>query len=337
MLAMVVSIIMVAAPVSATFYGQGQIQVTPPEKLVELADRAEQQVKNLIDLFYANETALQKIEDVGLLDELESNVTLYGEGVGNLIAAYDALEIPDYEAAIDYATEALHIFREVYRSIHIILEAADLQKGHLIDNQGLLEAITRELQRIERLREILPTDAPQGIVDLLDSAEGLLDEARELLFDGDESEVRFNLQEAKQFVSQVYQYLKEQAEESNIWRIYGYCERARERIRERFRYGTDEGIAFTAILEALGYQSENQFMQALQNMIQTAQGKTGDFKNAMQDLEAIGQMVQEMDQALTQEINRHQNRYGTVSGSGGAGSGTMGRGYGYASGGGNNP
>ena len=335
MLAMLMSVIMTASPASAILYGQAQIQATPAEELVELADRAEQQVKNLIDLVYANETALQKIEDVGLIDELESNVTLYGEGVGNLTAAYDALEIPDYEAAIDYATEALRIFREVFRSIHVILEDAGLQKGHLVDNQGLLEAITRQLQRIDRLREILPEDAPEEIKQLLDDAEALLDieAARALLLEGKETEVISNLQEANQLISQVYQYLKAQGEESNSWRIGDYCERARERIRERFRYGSDEGIDFSAVLESLGYQSENQFMETLQNMIQTAQGKTGDFKKAMQDLEAIGQMVQEMDQALTQEINRHQNRYGTGSSSGGSGSGNIGSCYGHGSGG----
>ena len=322
-LAMVVSVIMTAAPVSAIFYGQGQIQATPAEELVEVADRAEKQVKNLIDLVYANETALQKIEDVGLIDELESNVTLYGEGVGNLTAAHDALEIADYEGAVNYATEALSIFREVFSSIHMILEDAGLQKGHLVDNQGLLEAMTRQLQRIDRLREILPEDAPEAIKQLLDDAEALLDidATRALLLEDKATEVISNLQEAKELISRVYDYLKEQAEESNAWRIYGYCERVRERIRERFRYGNQTGIDFTDVLESLGYQSENQFMETLENMIQTAQGKTGDFKNALQDLEAIGQMVQEMDQALTQEINRHQNGSGSGSNGGGSGSG----------------
>jgi len=334
-LAILMSVIMTAAPASAILYGQGQIQATPAEELVELADRAEQQVKNLIDLVYANETALQKIEDVGLLDELESNVTLYGEGVGNLTVAHDALESADYEAAVDYATEALSVFREVFRSIHIILEDAGLQKGHIVDNQGLLEAITRQLQRIDRLREILPEDAPDEIKQLLDDAEALLDidAARALLLEGKETEVISNLQEAKQLISQVYQYLKEQAQESNSWRIGDYCERARERIRERFRYGNQTGIDFSAVLESLGYQSENQFMETLENMIQTAQGKAGDFKNALQDLEAIGQMVQEMDQALTQEMHRYQGGNGQGGGDDGSGSGGMGSDYGHGSGG----
>jgi hypothetical protein len=277
---------------------------------------------------YANETALQQVEDVGLIDELESNVTLYDEGVGKLAEAHNALEIADYAGAVDYATEALSAFREVFSSIHVILEAAGLQKGHLVDNQGLLEAMTRELQRIDWLRTILPEDAPEEIKQLLDDAEALLDidAARALLLEGKETEARSNLQDANQLVSQVYRYLKEQAEESNTWRIGNYCERVQERIRERFRAGNQTGIDFTTVLESLGYQSENQFMETLQNMIQTAQGKTGDFKSALQDLDAIGQMVQQMDQALTQEMNRYQGGNGPAGGDGGYGSGGMGSG-----------
>jgi len=328
-LAMVVSVIMTAAPVSAIF-GQGQIQATPAEELVEVADRAEQQVKNLIDLVYANETALQKIEDVGLIGELESNVTLYDEGVGNLTAAHDALEIADYEGAVDYATEALSIFREVFSSIHMILEDAGLQKGQLIDNQGLLEAMTRQLQRIDRLRDILPEDAPDEIKQLLDDAEVLLDidAARALLLEGKATEVRDTLQQAKELISQVYDYLKAEAEGLNAWRIDGYCERVRERIRERFMNGNQSGIDFTDVLEALGYQSENQFMETLENMIQTAKGKTENFKNALQDLEEIGQMVQEMDQALAQKMNQYQNGSGSGSNGSGSGNGNIGSNYG---------
>lgn len=325
-LVMLVSVIIASAPASAILYGQAQNQLTPAEQLVEIADRADQQVKNLIDLVYSNETALQKIEDVGLLDELEGNVTLHNEGVANLTAAYEALDAADYEGVVDYATEALRVFREIFSSINVILEAAGLQKGQLIDNQGLLEAMTRQLQRIDRLREVLPEDAPAEITQLLDDAEALLDidAARALLFEGKSTEVLSSLQEAKQLITQVYEYLKEQAEASNAWRIDGYCERVRQRIRERFQQGHQMGIDFIDVLESLGYQSENQFMETLQNMIQTAQGEKENFQNALQDLDAIGQMVQQMDQALTQKMYQYQGGMGQAGGDGGNGSGDMG-------------
>jgi flagellin-specific chaperone FliS len=333
-LAMLVSVIMTAAPVSAMF-GQDQVQATPEEQLVEVADNAEQQVKNLIDLLYANDTALDTIEEVGLLDELESNVTLYDEGVIKLAKAHEALEAEDYEGVVDYANEALGIFREVFSSIHRILEDAGLQKCELVDCQGLLEAMTRQLERIDRLREILPQDAPDEIAQLLDDAEALLDidVARVLLLEGKTTEVRDTLQEAKELILQVYDYLKEVAEGLNAWRIEGYCDRVRERIRERFRNANQAGIDFADVLQSLGYQSEYQFMETLENMIQTAKGKTGDFKNALQDCDAIGQMVQEMDQSLAQKMNQYQNGSGSSDNS--SGNGNTGSNYAQGSNGGN--
>ncbi len=323
-LAMLMSVLMMAAPVSAMF-GQGQVQATSAEQIVEVVDRAEKQVKNLIDLVYANETTLDMIEDVGLLDELTGNVTVYDEGVERAIAAQDALDLEDYEGAVDYATEALSIFREVFSSIHLILEDAGLEKGQLVDNQGLSEAITRQLERIDRLRDLLPDEAPEKIIQLLDDAEALLDveAARALLLEGKATQVRGTLQEAKELTSQVYDYLKQQAEGLNAWRIDGYCERVRERIRERFRNGNQLGIDFTDVLESLGYQNENQFMETLENMIQTAKGNKANFQNAMEDLHEIGQMVQEMDQAMTQKMNQYMNGYGA----GGEGNGNVGSSY----------
>jgi hypothetical protein len=331
-LVILVSVLIALAPASTILYGQAQIEATPAEELVDLADRAEKQVKNLIDLVYANETVLQKIEDFGLLDELESNVTLYKEGVVNLSAAYEELDAPDFEGAVDYATEALSVFREVFGSIHVILEVAGLQKGQLVDNQGLLEAMTRQLQRIDRLREILPEETPIKIMQLLNDAEALLDidAARALLLEGKSTEVISSIQEAKQLIIQVFEYLKEQAEESNVWRIDGYCDRVRQRIMERFQQGHQMAIDFTDVIESLGYQSESQFMETLENMIQSALGEKENFKNALQDLDAVGQMVQQMDQALTQKMYQHQEGMGLAGGDSGndsGGMGSMGSGY----------
>jgi hypothetical protein len=325
-LMIVVSILISAAPISSMLYGQGQIQSNPAESLVELANGAENEVENLIDLVYSNETVLQKIEDANLFDQLEGNVSLYGEGVQFLNSAYNSLEVSDYETVVDYSTEALRIFRDVFTSIHVILETAGLQNGHSVDNQGLLEAISRELQRINQLRTILQEDAPEEIKQMLNDAEGLLNinTSRDLLAEGREAEVKYSLDEANQLISQVYLYLKGQAEQSNNSRIYNYCQIVEERIRERFRAGNESGTDFTAVLESLGYQSESQFMETLQNMIQIAQGKTGDVESALQDLEAISQMVQEMDQALAQEMQRHQGGSGSAGSNSGYGSSSSG-------------
>ncbi len=305
-LALLAALVIVAAPVSAMF---GQVQATPVEKLVAVTDNAEQKVNDLISLVYAEESTLEKIKTIGFLEALEKNVTSYDEGVSNLNAAHDALDAEDYEGAVDYATEALYVFREVFTSIHTILVEAGLQTPELGDYEGLLDAMERQLVRIDRLREILPEDAPEEIRQLLDDAEALLDieSAQTLLLEGKITEVRDTLLEAKGLIMQVHNFLKEEAEGLNAWRIGGYCERVRERIRERFMDGNHLGIDFSDVLESFGYQSENQFMETLENMIQTAKGKTGDFQDALQDLDAIGQMVQEMDQAMAQKMNQYMN------------------------------
>jgi tetratricopeptide (TPR) repeat protein len=325
-MAILVCIMLVGSP--AMLLVQGQTPTTPAEKLVWLAETAGQQIQNLIDLIKVDDDALKQIEDVGLAEDFEAEVTLYETaGLGNLEAAQEALSDSEYENAVDYAVEALSVFREVYSSIHVIMEAADLQRDDLIENQGLLEAITRELQRIDHLRDILPVDTPQDILDILDTAAEFLSEARTLLLAGEATAAKSAFLDAKESISQVYDYLKEQAEDYNTWRIYNYCERVRERIRERFRYGRDQGVDFTGVLQSLGYQSETQFMEALQSLTQTIQGEQ-NFGNVMQDCEGLSQMVQEMEQALNQEIYRHQGQYGSGGGYGGSGSGGSGNGYG---------
>lgn len=339
--AVLTTILVLVTPVSAIFAAQGSASTSNvAEQLVRLANNAGQQVKNLIDTVYANETAIEKITEVELLDELEANVTSYNQGIVTLAKAQSALDILDYKGAIGNATEALGVFREVFQSIHAILKEAGLQIGQLVDAYGLLEAYSRAIERIEQLRELLPEETTEH-KSLLDQAEALLDidAARELLLEGKVSEVTSALSEANQLISQVYQYLKHQAEETNNYRVTGYLqemEQAKETIRERFRYAKGQGIDVEAILKALGYQTETAFMNALENMIKTAQGKTGDIASVIQDLEALGQMVRQMNQTLTQEIHRHQEQHreggsgsgtgegtdSSGSGSGGSGSGT---------------
>lgn len=55
-------LVITVLPASAMLYGQASVQAAPAEEMIKLADRAAQQVKNLIDLVQVNETALQAIE-----------------------------------------------------------------------------------------------------------------------------------------------------------------------------------------------------------------------------------------------------------------------------------
>jgi hypothetical protein len=302
--ALAVLTLLVLAITPFTVLAQGQFQSNSASQIVSVADRASSQVQSLIDSIDAHPDAATALEEAGLTDQYNNNVTLFKtEGADNLEAAKAALEATEYDAAVDNALEALGIFREVYRSIQSILAETGLKTGVIAEGQGMLEAIDRELARIERLRDVLPEDAPQDIKDLLDVAEGLLGDAKEELLAGNLVEARTAFLEAKESLVGVYQYLKEQAEITNEWRLNNYCVGLQERIQERFRYGRQSGANVDSILQSFGYQSESQFMDTIQNRVQTSLNDQ-NFEGALQGCEQAGTMVQQMEQAINQQMNQ---------------------------------
>lgn len=326
------------APASALFAGQNQPLDLTAKKIVEIAQAAEAQVKDLIDSIYADDEALQKIAEADLTDNLEHNVALHQEGVEWLTLAEQAYENAEYNEAVADAKEALRTFRQVFKSVNLILQDVSLRTEQQLDAVSLVEAINRALNKIAKLREILPSDAIDQI-EMLDQAEDLLNiEAQNLILEGKLSEAQDLLSQANQLITQVYQYLKFEAEECNTDRIYGYLQGAaqsRERIRERFGSAGTEGVDVTSVLNSLGYQNEEEFMQALQNNIQNAQGEIGNLDSVIQELNAINQAIQQMDQTLTQEINRHREQGQNGNGNSEAGSGNTGT-SGFENGAGNN-
>ena len=312
-------------------------QETRANRIVEIAEDASQIVGDLIDLVYANATVLDMIETAELTEEFVGNVTLYDEGLENVTNAIEALGIDDYEGAIANATEALSIFREVYRSIQIILYNSDVTIGQLVDVDELEEAIERSLERVEELQALISAVAP--IYNNLIEAEELLTQAKDLLPDSIE-DAKVNLREANRLISEVCQYLKQVAQELNPSRIRDYCEKAeqyRYRLGERFRGAWGEGFDVNGFLQTYGYQDEDDFMARFQEMIENAKG-TEDLEDVLEDLEEIGRTIREMDGNLTEEIGHHRAGYGqqaTGNGSGqegGSGYGQNGGSYGGSGG-----
>lgn len=324
-----------AGSVSAMFYGQSsEIRAT---RMVDLAEDASQRVGDLIDLVSSNATALGMIETAGLTEEFEGNLTLYAEGTQNVTNAESCLAAEDYGGAIANATEALSIFREVYRSIHVILYNSGVKIGTFVDVDALEEAIERSLGRVEELKALISTEAP--IYSSLIEAEGLLTEAKEELLPDNIEDAKANLREANILISEVCQYLKQVAQELNPQRIRDYCEKAyqyRYRFRERFREAGTEGFDVDGFLQSYGYQNEDDFMARFREMIENAE-KTEDIEDVLDDLEEIGRLIREMDQNITQEMSRHRAQYGqsesTGSGFGGFGQESGGSGYSQEGGG----
>ncbi len=292
---------------------------TRANRIVEIANAASQTVGDFINLVYSNVTILKMIDDAGFTDELEENVTLYDDGVENVTNSIECLENENYEGAIANATEALSIFREVHKSIHIILYNSDVKIGPFVFVEELEDAIDRSIERVDELKALISTEAL--IYANLIEAEDLLTEAKDVLLPDNVEDARANLREANILISEVCQYLKQVAQELNPQRIRDYCEGAyqyRERFRERFGQAGTEGFDIDGFLQSFGYESEDDFLARFQEMIQNAEG-TEEIGNALEDLEEIGRLIREMDQNLTQEMGHYRAQHGQTGSTGGYG------------------
>lgn len=328
-IATVISLALLLISVSSVsaLYSQ-QSPETRANRLVEIAQDASQTVGDFIDLVYSNVTILEMIDDDGFTDELEGNVTLYDEGVENVTNGVECLENEDYEGAIANATEALSIFREVHKSIHLILYDSDVKIGPFLIVEELEEAIDRSIARVEELKALVSTEAT--IYTKLIEAEGLLTEAKDVLLPDNIKDAKTNLREANILISEVCQYLRQVAQELNPQRIKDYCEGAyqyRERFRERFGQAETEGFNVNGFLQEYGYQNEDDFMARFQEMIQNAEG-TEDIEDVLGDLEEIGRLIREMDQNFTQQMGHYRAQHGQTGSTGGYGQGTTSSGFG---------
>ena len=330
-LAILVVILIMAAPVSAYFSSQSID--TKAERMIEIAEDAREKVLVLISSVVSDEAAMENITEAGLDGQCYDNVSLLveegttygtweadsdGEGWIALVNAKQALSEMEYEDSISYSRDSLEISRTVLKSIQLILYTADVDIGQIIEPQILQEAIERSLDKILELKNLL---ADTEMLAKLDTAETLLQDAQSAL-DSDQIEnAKDSLRDANALISQVCQDLQEIARKFNPQRITDYCEGAyqyRERFRERFGQARNEGFDVDEFFQGLGYQNEEEFMARFQEMIQNAEG-TEDFEDTLQELEEIGRLLRDLDQNFTQEMGHYRAQHGQSGSTGGFG------------------
>jgi tetratricopeptide (TPR) repeat protein len=190
------------------------------EKFVAMVEQAGEKVGDFINLIYANQTAIDAITKAGLKAELDANQTQFNYANNTLLNnARTALTAGDFSGAIANATQALGIFRDVFKAINAILVDSKVQRGQLIEAQGLIEAMERAMDRIQKLRKY--TSDP-SILALLDEAESNVTATRELLSQGKVNEAVQDLKQANQLISQAYLAIVKKAEELYAKRIEAY-------------------------------------------------------------------------------------------------------------------
>jgi len=297
---LVLAVLMIAilVPFSVIAYAQ-RSEEERAEKFVELAERAEEKVEDFIGLIYVNQTAIDTIKNANLKDELDANETLFETwGLGNLTAALDALKAtpPNYPGAIANASEALNIFREVFKALNTILAEAGVARGELVDAQGLIEAMERALQRIEKLREIVPDE----ILPILKAAEAYLNvtAAREWLAEGRVNETAWNLTQANKLISLAHSSLKKKAGELNVKRIESYLN-----VIEKF-YDRIERLVVKAVEKGLPEAStlEDQLETAVKPLLEDAKDafKDGNYGEALAKLVDARNMLKEIERDLSE-------------------------------------
>jgi len=312
------------APSLSTISAYMQNPENRAENYVELADKAQEQVQDFIDLIRVNETALEKIGEASLLDELEGNESLFSQGVSNLTLAYGALEAGDYQAAVANATNALTIFRQVFVALHAILSGSGVSQGGLVDAQGLIEAMERNLVRVANLEQMnLSAEAQAKLGNAV--AYLNIETARVWLQEGRVNEVVANLTQAKRLINEACLLIREQARAMLMTRMRNCLnglEQARDRIMERLQFAENQGVNVTEMLGQMGYQNMEQFQQHMQAMIDEAEQNMGQIKNAIQNMNRIGEILRETDRGLTMHMQHHQgNGNGQGNGDNGNGNG----------------
>lgn len=342
--ALMVFVIAIATIAPASAYFSSQNVETKAERMVEVADEALERVMDLVETVESDISIMDLITGAGLDGDFYGNVSLCveagtdvngvpasadGEGFAYLKAAKEALlvaeDTEDYEAVINNAQEALAVFRDVLRSINDILVDAGVETDQPLDTQVIQEAIERSLDKIAQLQALLKDEELLGN---LTDAEGLLTEAQNSLDAGEIDDAKDALIEANAIISYVCRELKQIAQELTPKRITGYLNEAnqyRERFRERFGQGWNEEFDVDGFLQKYGYQSEEEFMNRYQEMLENAKGAE-DIEEAIENLKELGQMIKNMDSAWTKDFGRFKGGQGQNMPGKGNGFGNMGGG-----------
>lgn len=289
----VLLILLVLVPTSVSYAQKQEGKSQKVEKFIELAERAREKTQTLINITYASQSALDNITAAGLSGELEANVTLFNDAVQSITNAEESLGKGDLEGATANVTFALEVFREVFKAEHTILRDSGVPRGQTVDAQGLIQAMERALERIERLEEI--GDLPNETLWLLGNATLYLNipQAMEWLQLGMVNETAHNLTQANQLIAQAHKTLKNASAEMNTKRIQNYFK------------------VINNLLERLGRQigklenstQVNATLIAADDLISEAQGlfDSEEYSEALEKLEDARGLLDTAEQQLKEQ------------------------------------
>jgi len=321
LLALITPAITAIAPALAQ---QSSPASTPLQYPVDERQRAELTIRSAqialikAESFINNtKTALTKANAAELAKEaLDSATALLNEAKSLLDEAKAYFEQGAYENATLKAMEAMRLCREAYRTLHEALEEKGLVKPERpempeVQGRGILVAVNRSLERIERLegligelKEALPQETPSQIEGNLTEAKELLGQIQQLLVAGNVSEAAKRLAEANKLIGQAYDLLHSTAKAKVAERIEKYKSKVLEELEE---LGKEvNATALSEALKSLGLKNFEELKKVVRERAEEAKKVAEEnrekaeeaIKKAMERLEEIRKMLPELKKRL---------------------------------------
>ncbi|MBS7638973.1 MAG: hypothetical protein QW804_01400 [Candidatus Bathyarchaeia archaeon] len=273
------------------------------EAMLYVADKAKVRVEALLNSILANDTLRAMIDEADLADALEMANETFNLGVDTLELAHSSYEDGNYTGAISLALEAMGYFRDAYKELSNILCKIGVLKSEVIDGWGLLIAIQCALNRIEKMREAFERIANRTGIDIsnatakLSEAEQILNitRARELLQQGNVTEVAQMLKEANNLICEAFKELKLAIREmiaNRIEQFKGKLNQIREKIRERLQ---NKGISEDEFYRRWNFSRAEDFWRKQMEIMESIRARFMEMgrMNAT-DMETISRRLREV-------------------------------------------
>lgn len=272
------------------------------QQTVGVAECALFKVESFVNSTMQNVNVTSKLEELGLMGDLQGNASLLERAKALVTEAKKDLAAGNCTEAVMNAVEAMRVCREVCRNVHKILELAGLEverpERPEIQAQGILVAVNRSLERVERLEAVVKglEGALSQVEEKLSEAKKLLDEILDkikgLLSSGNVSEAAHRLAEANKLIVQAYGLLHSTAKERVAERVERYRAKIGERLEGLVKNMSKEEL--DRAIKKLGFPSVNKFREFVNDLVERAKEKAKDkIDEALQRLREASDKLKE--------------------------------------------
>jgi len=155
------------------------------EMIIKVANRIALRIEGFIKKIQDSSDILEKLENAGLIDDLEGNISAFEDARRLIDEASERLSVNDYSGAISLAKEALIKLRDVCIAIHrMTMKVQGVREEGRAG--GLIVAMKRSLMRLEKIKSLIGEEDLQ----LVEEAKRYLNitEAKRLLAEGNVSD-----------------------------------------------------------------------------------------------------------------------------------------------------